>query len=209
MLQDDGSICQKLADVKQEVRESDQLEGPSRNEVLRVVSDTDSVTSSGESMDDLDDLLLDTEISRLRTWLFERSESEHFCRHLKHQLTYGRYEPSALQEQSTDSTPRSSSLPKSSVSSSSSSSSSTSSSTTSVSCGPVIDGKRRQDDESGQDERQHKKKRFAQDGSENKPAPRLACLFNKYDPMMYRSNAQTNKKFEICGMHDFQNMNKL
>ncbi|KAH0172860.1 hypothetical protein KCU67_g1544, partial [Aureobasidium melanogenum] len=41
------------------------------------------------------------------------------------------------------------------------------------------------------------------------PTPRLACLFNKYDPMMYRSNAQTNKKFEICGMHDFQNMNKL
>ncbi|KAH0365810.1 hypothetical protein KCU65_g5816, partial [Aureobasidium melanogenum] len=198
-----GAICQKLADPERDNRETEQLTGLSNDEDSWALSDTDSMSSSKESMNDLEEVLLDNEVAWLRTWLLERSETQHFCQHLQNRLTYERGETSTSQDQSTDSTPESTSLPKSTASSFGSSS------TASVLYGPILDGKRRRDDESGQDEQQNKKNRSAHDETEYKPTPRLACLFNKYDPMMYRLNAQTNKKFEICGTHDFQNMNKL
>lgn len=197
-------IYPRLVEADRGGQECEQPAGPSAGEISRISSDTDSVSSSEEPMDDLDGLFLDQEVSRLRSWLLGRTKFEHFCQHLQHRLTYGRCEGSALQEQSTDSTPRSSSHQ-----SSSDPSSSTSFCTPATSSGISNGGKRRRDNESGEDEQQHKKKRPAQDEPECKSAPRLACLFNKYDPMMYRSNSQTHKKFEICGMHDFQNMNKL
>ncbi|KAH0343046.1 hypothetical protein KCU83_g8987, partial [Aureobasidium melanogenum] len=204
LLEHSETIYHKLVEDEREDRGCKQLADRSNSQVSRVPSDTDSVSSSEESMDDLDGLFLDQEVSQLRSWLLRRTKSEHFCQHLQHRLTYERCEGSALQEQSKDSTPRSSSHQKSSDPPSAASSS-----TAATSCGTSNVGKRRHDNESGEDEQQHKKKRPAQDESECKSAPRLACLFNKHDPVMYRSNAQTNKKFEICGMHDFKDMNKL
>ncbi|THX94060.1 hypothetical protein D6D08_01815 [Aureobasidium pullulans] len=60
-------------------------------------------------------------------------------------------------------------------------------------------------EENNRSKRQHASSRSRNDSI----ATRLACLYNKYDPMMYRSNDQTHKKFEICGLHDFKDMNKL
>ncbi|KAG9868790.1 hypothetical protein KCU77_g104, partial [Aureobasidium melanogenum] len=73
------------------------------------------------------------------------------------------------------------------------------SSATASSCKKLDGSKRGRDRRSDKDKQQDKRRRTTPD----EPAftsthiPRLACLYNKYDPMMYRSNAQTLKKFEI------------
>ncbi|KAG9690921.1 hypothetical protein KCU95_g8516, partial [Aureobasidium melanogenum] len=174
LLHHNEAICRGLSDYDRGGRETEQL--------ARFSSGSDSVNSSEESIDDLDDSFLDLEVAKFRSWLLERAESEN--------------------EQSTNSTPKS-------TSHSSSVSYSATSSTAAASRGAFTSGKRRRDTQGDEDERVHRNRRPAQDKPECKPTPRLACLFNKYDPMMYRSSSQTDKRFEICGTHDFQNMNKL
>lgn len=88
--------------------------------------------------------------------------------------------------------------------------SSTSSSAPSISSGDTSSGSKRKSDKTDEHiERPQKKKRIPRDKNETTSSPRFACFYNKYDPMTYRSNFQTGKKFEICETHDFQNMNKL
>jgi hypothetical protein len=168
-------------------------------------SDTGSMTSSDSDLNDLDDLFLDTEGSRLRSWLLMRSKSQPFFRHLQLQVAYQEHNSSEPRDQSTDSSSKY-------ASGSSSSSSSTSSSVpTACSSGTSSGSKRRRDDAGEKDKQPGKKGRVPRDEDEDErtSAPRLACFYNKYDPMMYRSNAQTGKKFEICETHDWQDMGRL
>ena len=179
---------------------------PSDSDQSWPASDTGSRTSSGRPMDDLDDLdkyLLNTESSRLGHWLSERSEQEPFLQHLQREVTYRLHESSTPQDQSADISSKSSS-------NSSSASPSTSSSIPTTLSGETSKGnKRRRDDPGEQDEQPQKKRRVPEEEATPTSTPRLACFYNKHDPMMYRSNASTLKKFEICATHDFQNMNKL
>ena len=156
-----------------------------------------------DDSDDLDKHFLDMESVRLRSWLLTRSGSEPFLQHLQDQVAYRQRNSSAPRDQPADSSSRS-------TSGSSSSSPSTSSSIpTTLSGGTLSGSKRRRDDTGEEDEQQKKKRRVPQKETNLTSTPRLACFYNKFDPMMYRPNAQTRKKFEICATHDFQNMNKL
>lgn len=38
---------------------------------------------------------------------------------------------------------------------------------------------------------------------------RLACLYHKYRPLVYRKNDQTGAMFDCCATHDFENMHRL
>jgi hypothetical protein len=170
------------------------------------LSNTGSMTSSGRSMDELDDLhnhFLDVEISRLRSSLLMLSKSERFLQYLRYQVDYQRYDSSRPQDQSADSSSKSAST------SSSSSPSTSSSIPTTLSGGNSSGSKRRRDDPGEKDERPKKTRRVPDEKIRSTPIQRLACFYNKYDPIMYRSNAQTNRKFEVCESHDFENMNRL
>lgn len=159
-------------------------------------SDTESETSSGRSTSNLNDLanhLLDLEISRLRSWLIARTRSEAFFRHLQRQVTRVHYDTSTPQNQSTTSSSKSTS----------------NSAPTTSSGGSSSRSKRRQDDAGGCDERQEKRQRIFQDKPTSTITQRLACFYNKYDPVMYRSNTQTRNKFEICESHNWQDMGRL
>jgi hypothetical protein len=68
-------------------------------------------------------------------------------------------------------------------------------------------GKRRRKEPGQSDERPQKKRRVSKEKSGS--SPRLACFYNKYDPMVYRSSAQSDRRFEICETHGFANMNRL
>jgi hypothetical protein len=170
------------------------------------VSDTESDTSSERTTDDLNDLderFLDTEAARLRSWLLMRSRSEQFFRHLERQVEYRQHTLSTPRDQSTDTPSRSTS------SSSSSSPYIPVSVPTTLTGGTSSGSKRRRDDADENDKQPEKKERLPRDKHEHISTPRLACFYNKYDPMTYRLNAQTGKKFEICETHDWQNMGKL
>jgi hypothetical protein len=179
---------------------------PSDSDQSRSVSDTGSRTSSGRPTDDLSDLdhhFLNMESSRLRSWLLIRSKSEPFLQHLQRQVVYQQHDSSTPQDQSTASSSKS-------ASKSSSSSPSTSSSIPTTSSGGTSSGsKRRRDDSGEKDEQPKNKRRVPSDKGHPTPDLRLACFYNKHDPMMYRSNAQTGKRFEICETHSFENMNRL
>ena len=179
---------------------------PSVRDQSESLSDTGSKTSSGRPLDDFDDLdkhFLDMETCRLRSWLLTRLGSEPFLQHLQNQVAYQQRNSSTPQDQPADSSSKS-------TSGSSSSSPSTSSSIPTTLSGGISSGSKRRRDGSGEeDERQKKKRRVPQKEANLTSTPRLACFYNKYDPMMYRQNAQTRKKFEICATHDFQNTNKL
>lgn len=43
----------------------------------------------------------------------------------------------------------------------------------------------------------------------NKKRKRLACLYHKHNPRLYRSNLQTQTRFEVCATHDFEDMHRL
>lgn len=73
----------------------------------------------------------------------------------------------------------------------------------------LVGSRRNRDDPSHPESQAEKRRRITGENDNSKPATRFACLYNKYDPMMYRSNDRTGKKFEICETRDFQNMNKL
>jgi hypothetical protein len=179
---------------------------PSHSDQSRPSSDTVSRTSSGRPMDDMDDLdhhFLNMESSRLRSWLLIRSKSEPFLQHLQRQVMYQQHDSSTPQDQSTDSSSKS--TPKSS----SSSPSTASSIPTTFSGGTSSGSKRRRDDSGDKDEQPKNKRRVPSDKGHPTPIPRLACFYNKYDPMMYRSNTQTDRRFEVCGTHSFENMNRL
>jgi hypothetical protein len=184
---------------KRSVSPSDSGQSPS-------ISDTGSRLSSGRPMDDLDDLdhhFLDLESSRLRSWLLIQSKSEHFLQYLQRQVVYQQHDSSTPQDQSTNSSAKS-------TSKSSSSSSSTSSSIPTTLTGETSSGsKRRRDDSGEKDEQPKNKRRVPSDKGHSTPDLRLSCFYNKHDPMMYRSNAQTGKRFEICETHSFENMNRL
>jgi hypothetical protein len=165
-------------------------------------SDAGSRTSSERDLNDLDDRFLDTEGSRLRSWLLTRSKSQSFFRHLQRQVACRQHHSSEPRDQSTNSSSKS-------TSSSSSSSSSTSSVPTTLSGSTSSGSKRRRDDAGEKDKQPGKKGCIPRDKDERTSTPRLACFYNKYDPMMYRVNAQTGKKFEICETHDWQDMGKL
>ena len=149
-------------------------------------------------MDELDNDLLDVGVSRLRTWLLLQStESELFFRNFQRQVTYRQRNSSTRQDQSADTSSRSTSHSSSSPSASSSSG------------GTSSRNKRRRDDAGDNDGQKENHRRVFPKEAEPTSTPRLACFYNKYDPIMYRSNGQTHKKFGICETHDFQNMNKL
>jgi hypothetical protein len=179
---------------------------PSNSDQSRSISDTGSRTSSGRPMDDLGDLdhhFLDMESSRLRSWLLIQFKSEPFLQHLQRQVVYQQHDSSTPQDQST--VPSSQSTTKSS-----SSSPSTSSSIPTTLSGGTSSGSKRQRDDSGEkDEEPKNKRRVPSDKGHPTPDLRLACFYNKHDPIMYRSNAQTGKRFEICETHSFENMNRL
>jgi hypothetical protein len=179
---------------------------PSDSDRSQSISDTWSRTSSGRPMDDLGDLdhhFLNTESSRLRSWLLIRSKSEPFLQHLQRQVVYQQHDSSTPQDQSTASSSKSASK------SSSSSPSTSSSIPTTLSGGTSSGSKRRRDDSGEKDEQPKNKRRVPSDKGHPTPDLRLACFHNKHDPMMYRSNAQTGKRFEICETHSFENMNRL
>jgi hypothetical protein len=180
-------------------QEYEQPISPSNFDHTPPAFDAESRTSPGSSVEDLGDLenyALDLEVSGLRSWLLARSKSESFFRHLQRQVLYRQYTSYASRENSTIPTPNSTSSSSSSFRAASSSK-------------PSSSNKRRRDDTGDQDDQEDKKRRVARDKSESSCAPRLACFYNKYDPMTYRSNASTLKKFEICGTRGWPSMNKL
>lgn len=81
-------------------------------------------------------------------------------------------------------------------------------STTNLYCNPPNCGKRKEDELNVDNNRPNKKTRSQSGPSQSRFSRRPGCLYNKHDPMMYRSNAQTRRKFETCE-HDFKDMNKL
>jgi hypothetical protein len=170
------------------------------------LSNTGPMLSSGRPMDSLDDLdnhSLDTETAKFRSWLLTRSKSALFLQHLQRQVVDRCHDSSMPQDQSADSSSKS-------ASNSSSTSPSTSSSIpTTLSGGNSSGSKRRRDNPGENDERLKKKRRVPDHKDQSTPSSRLACFYNKYDPMMYRSNAQTERRFEVCGTHGFENMNRL
>jgi hypothetical protein len=156
-----------------------------------------------DDLDELDNHFLDMEVSKLRSWLLLGPKQESFFRHLQRQVTYRQHNSSTPQDQSTDPSSKSASQSSSSPPSTSTSVPST------LSGGTSNRSKRRRDDTGEDDEQQEKEGRIPQKEPRITSAPRLACFYNKYDPIMYGSNGQARKKFEICETHDFQNMNKL
>ena len=156
-----------------------------------------------KDLDDLDNDLLGLEVSKLRCLLLVQSGFPPFLQNLQCQVAYRQHNSSAPQDQSTDQ----SSKPPASSSSSSPSTSSTAQ--TDLSVGTSSDSKRGREESGDNDERQTKKRRIPRDEVNSTATPRLACFYNKFDPLTYRSSAQTGKKFEICETHDFQNMDKL
>jgi hypothetical protein len=200
---DSAVVIDEIDNHKKAGRKHERCKSPSDSDCSLLLSDTVSRTSSGRPMDDLDDLdnhVLDMEVSKLRSWLLLRSKSEPFSRHLQCRVTY---------RQNNASTPQDQSRSTSTFPSSSSSPSVSSTVPTTFSDGTLNSSKRRRDDPDDKDERPTKKGRVPRDKSGSPSAPRLACLYNKYDPMMYRSTAQTDRRFEICETHDFENMNRL
>lgn len=156
-----------------------------------------------DDMNDLDNHFLGLESCRLRSWLLVQLQSEPVLRRLQRHMAYRQHDTTALQDQSTDSSSRSTSGSLSSFRSTSSSIATT------LPGGTSSGSKRLRDEPSEEDERQKKERRVAQNEPHLTSVPRLACFYNKYDPMIYRSNVQTRKKFDICATHDFQNINKL
>jgi hypothetical protein len=197
-----GVIIQEIDSDDEATQEYERPVSPSDSDHSISSSDTGSRTSSERDLNDLDDRFLDTEGSRLRSWLLIRSKSQSFFRHLQRQVACRQHNSSEPRDQSTNSSSKS-------TSSSSSSSSSTSSAPTTLSGSTSSGSKRRRDDAGEKDKQPGKKGCIPRDKDERTSTPRLACFYNKYDPMMYRANAQTGKKFEICETHDWQDMGKL
>jgi hypothetical protein len=162
------------------------------------LSRTESETSSGKSTNDQDGPyahFLDLHISEFRSWLVWRCKSQPFFRHLQHQVTSRQHGSSTSQGQSTDSSPKSTSI-------------SSSSSTKAQASG----GNKRRHDDTGDSDRQQGKRPDRKNGatqnkSEPTPAPRLICFHKRHDPSLYRK--QTYQRFEPCENKGFENMNRL
>lgn len=179
---------------------------PSDCDCSTSLSDAESRTSSERSikdLDDLDDNYLGLEVSKLRSWLLVRSEDPLCFQELQSQVTYRQHNSSAPQCQSVEQSS------KSAASSSSSSPSNSSSAQTDSSGGTSSNSKRRREDPDENDEQQTSKRRISPHKVNVTAAPRLACFYNKFDPLTYRSSTQTGKKFEICETHDFKDMGNL
>jgi hypothetical protein len=189
-------VCGPMGKITDAIDEYERPMSPYASDRLHRHLYQESLANSGRpaaSLDDLETRFLNLEVSDPNSGLLVRSRSEPCFRQLQHRTTHRPSHSSTSQDQPTGSTPRSTSHASSASSSAAASSGGTSSGS-----------KRGRDDTGDRGKRRDENKRFAQDASPS----RLACFYNKHDPLMYGAGAQAYRKFKACEGR-FENMNRL
>jgi hypothetical protein len=187
-----GMVANDTDSADEATQEFEKSISPSNCDYSRLLSDTEG---SSNDLYHPTEYLLYAEVPRFGYWLLSLSESRSFFQYLQHQVESRKHDSSTPQDQSTDTSPKSTS-----------NSSFSSSSIPTTSSGRTSSGSKRERSGTGsRDEPRDKKRRVAQHRPVFTSTPRLACFFNKYDPVMYSKGM----KFKTCWTHDFQNMNRL